>query len=251
MPQATKDPAAGVVVTTTSPGHLLHPGRPATHPHRGSEPTAQIGPPVQPTSPLPRVPHGAGPRTAAPPADATSDTGFVVNEPRSARSTASTATTSRTRPRLRQPVLELPWQRQHGERLSHPRGVGHRHRQRERPTLRLVNSGNVCSTDFVDGCVVVLPLCPRSNGRGGTNYRATASTWVSSRSPTWRTTTSTRSSGAAPPSTRAGSWDPPIPTAPHHRPDGLTLDWTHRLHRCAGLAPNRLKSSELASDTTA
>jgi hypothetical protein len=43
---------------------------------------------------------------------------------------------------------------------------------RNGPTLRLVNSGNVCSADFVDGCVVVLPLCPRSNGRGGTNYRA-------------------------------------------------------------------------------
>ena len=35
-----------------------------------------------------------------------------------------------------------------------------------------MNSGNVCNTDFVDGCVVVLPLCPRGNGRGGNNYRA-------------------------------------------------------------------------------
>lgn len=43
---------------------------------------------------------------------------------------------------------------------------------RNGPTLRLVNSGNVCSASFTTGCVVVLPLCPRGNGRGGTNFRA-------------------------------------------------------------------------------
>ena len=40
------------------------------------------------------------------------------------------------------------------------------------PTLRLVNSGAVCDADFTDGCLMVVPLCPRSNGQGGTNFRA-------------------------------------------------------------------------------
>lgn len=39
------------------------------------------------------------------------------------------------------------------------------------PTLRLVNSGNVCSPDFTAGCVLVLPLCPRGNGQGGAGFR--------------------------------------------------------------------------------
>jgi hypothetical protein len=43
---------------------------------------------------------------------------------------------------------------------------------RNGPTLRLVNSGSVCEPDWTTGCLVVLPLCPRSNGQGGTNYRA-------------------------------------------------------------------------------
>lgn len=39
------------------------------------------------------------------------------------------------------------------------------------PTLRLVSSGSVCTNGFTTGCVLVLPLCPRSNGRTGTNFR--------------------------------------------------------------------------------
>jgi Flp pilus assembly protein TadG len=39
------------------------------------------------------------------------------------------------------------------------------------PTLRLINSGNACAPDFTDGCMVVLPLCPRGNGQGGTGFR--------------------------------------------------------------------------------
>jgi Flp pilus assembly protein TadG len=44
------------------------------------------------------------------------------------------------------------------------------------PTIRLVNSGNYCATtgdpdDIGVGCVLVLPLCPRSNGHGGTGFR--------------------------------------------------------------------------------
>ncbi len=40
------------------------------------------------------------------------------------------------------------------------------------PTVRLVNSGEACSEDWVSGCMVVLPLCPSGNGQTGTNYRA-------------------------------------------------------------------------------
>lgn len=38
------------------------------------------------------------------------------------------------------------------------------------PTIRLINSGNVCSTDYTVGCVLVLPLCPRGNGQTGSNF---------------------------------------------------------------------------------
>jgi Flp pilus assembly protein TadG len=38
------------------------------------------------------------------------------------------------------------------------------------PTVRLVNAGNVCSTDYTVGCVLVLPLCPYGNGQTGAGF---------------------------------------------------------------------------------
>lgn len=38
------------------------------------------------------------------------------------------------------------------------------------PTLRLINSGSMCDTEFTVGCVLVLPLCPRGNTLTGENF---------------------------------------------------------------------------------
>jgi hypothetical protein len=38
------------------------------------------------------------------------------------------------------------------------------------PTIRLVNSGKVCSDAYSVGCVLVLPLCPYGNGQTGSGF---------------------------------------------------------------------------------
>lgn len=35
------------------------------------------------------------------------------------------------------------------------------------PTMRLVNSGNLCTEDLTLGCMIVIPLCPKTNGNTG------------------------------------------------------------------------------------
>jgi Flp pilus assembly protein TadG len=39
------------------------------------------------------------------------------------------------------------------------------------PTVRLVNGGTACATDYTVGCVLVLPLCKGGNGVPGNGYR--------------------------------------------------------------------------------
>ena len=219
MPQATKDAAAGVVVTTDAdPGHVLHAGRRQHDLHRGGE---RHGPDRsrrwELRRPVPRVRHRTGPRAADPPARRDlPDRVHGERRSRSARSTASTATTSRTTAataatRPRASAATSTRAAPTPSRASGTPTTGNKNG----PTLRLVNSGNVCNTGLrrrLRGGAAAVPAGQRP--RRQQLSAPTASTWGCSRSPTWPTTTSTRSSAAAPPSTRAGSWDRPIPTAP-------------------------------------
>ena len=216
MPQATKDAAAGVVVTTTQTQdtYFIRVVGNTTF-TAGASATAQIGRAggtyIAPFLVCGTAP-GHVPQILLP--DATSADRVRGERVRDRHGVQHLRQRHQgRRPRLRQPVLELPWQRQHGQLLPHPGRVGHRYRQPERTHVaarQLRERLQQCVRRRLRGRAPAVPAEQRARRQRTT--APTASTWVSSRSPTCRTTTSTRSSAAAPPSTRGGSWDRPIPT---------------------------------------
>ncbi len=135
MPQATKDAAAGVVVTTTQTQdtYFIRVVGNTTF-TAGASATAQIGR-AGGTYIAPFLVCGTAPGHVPPLLLPDADLRHRVRGERARDRHGVQHLRQRhqgRRPRLRQPVLELPRQRQHGQLLSHPRRVGHRYGQPER-----------------------------------------------------------------------------------------------------------------------
>ena len=218
MPQATKDEAAGVVVTTTqTQGTYFIRVVGNTTFTAGASATAQIGRAggtyIAPFLVCGTAP-GHVPQILLP--DATSPTGFVVNAFAIGTEYSIYGNDIKSGGRdCGNPSSSFRGNVNTGSSYPIPGEWDTDTGNRNGPTLRLVNSGNVCNTGLRRRlCGGAAAVSPRATARAATTSAPTASTWVCSRSPTWRTTTSTRSSAAAPPSTRAGSWDRPTPTGP-------------------------------------